>query len=121
MMTNGGRKGRIFRSHPHMNNGFLFLLTTKYLILEWINMKKASIKSLIRRDATWCRHLNITMTLGINVRPECAHTFFMFPTGWYGYVRWEKTTEIQICSERKILNLATVGQAKDKHQKQKSM
>ena len=45
VMTNGGRKGQIFLSHPHTNNGFFFLLTTKYLILYWINMNKASGKS----------------------------------------------------------------------------
>ena len=33
MMTNGDRKGRIFLSHPHTNNGFFFLLTIKYRIL----------------------------------------------------------------------------------------
>ena len=33
MMTNGDYKGHIFISHPHMNNGFFFLLTIKYLIL----------------------------------------------------------------------------------------
>ena len=33
VMTNGDREGRIFVSHPNMNNGFFFLLTTKYCIL----------------------------------------------------------------------------------------
>ena len=32
-------------SHPHTNYGFFFLLITKYLILYWKNMKKASRKS----------------------------------------------------------------------------
>ena len=32
VMTNGDPQGWIFLSHPHMNNGFIFLLTTKYLI-----------------------------------------------------------------------------------------
>ena len=32
VMTNGDRKGQIFLSHPHTNNGFFFLVTTKYLI-----------------------------------------------------------------------------------------
>ena len=44
VMTNGDRKGWIFLSHPHKNNGF-FLLTTKYLNLFWKNMKKASSKN----------------------------------------------------------------------------
>ena len=34
MMTNCACEGQIFLSHPHINNGFFFLLTTKYLILE---------------------------------------------------------------------------------------
>ena len=29
VMTNGDQDGRIFLSHPHTNNGFFFLLTTK--------------------------------------------------------------------------------------------
>ena len=33
VMTKGDRKGQIFLSHPHANNGFLFLLTTNYPIL----------------------------------------------------------------------------------------
>ena len=45
VMTNGDPEGRIFLSHPHTNNGFFFLLTTKYLILYWKNMKKSSRKS----------------------------------------------------------------------------
>ena len=39
-MTNGDRKGRSFLSYPHTNNGLVFLLTTKYLILSGKNMKK---------------------------------------------------------------------------------
>ena len=35
VMTNGDHEGWIFLSHPHTNNGFFFLLTTKYLILYW--------------------------------------------------------------------------------------
>ena len=33
MMTNADCERWIFLSHPHMNNGFFFLLTTKYCIL----------------------------------------------------------------------------------------
>ena len=40
MMTNGDHEGRIFLSHPHTNNGLFFLLTTKYVILYWKNIKK---------------------------------------------------------------------------------
>ena len=35
VMTNGGQEGRIFLSHPHTKYGFIFFLTTKYLILYW--------------------------------------------------------------------------------------
>ena len=42
-MTNGDRKGGIFfLSHPHINNGFFFLLTTKYCILYLKNMNRLS-------------------------------------------------------------------------------
>ena len=30
VMTNGDREGQIFLSHPHTNNGFVFLLSIKY-------------------------------------------------------------------------------------------
>ena len=33
VMTNCDPEGRIFLCHPHMNNGFVFLLTIKYCIL----------------------------------------------------------------------------------------
>ena len=32
LMTKGDREWHIFLSHPHTNNGFFFLLTTKYFI-----------------------------------------------------------------------------------------
>ena len=37
VMTNGEPRGRIFRSHPRMNNGFFFLLTIKYRIFLFKN------------------------------------------------------------------------------------
>ena len=40
MMTSGDHEGRISLSHPHTNNGFFFLLTTKYLILYEKDMKR---------------------------------------------------------------------------------
>ena len=40
VMTNGNCEGQIFLSYPHMNNGFFFLLATKYRIVYWKNMKK---------------------------------------------------------------------------------
>ena len=45
VMTKGDCKGLIFLSHPHTNNGFFFLLTTKYLILYWKNKENTSKKS----------------------------------------------------------------------------
>ena len=45
VMTKGDHKGLLFLSHPHKNNGFFFLLITKYSILYWKNMRKASRKS----------------------------------------------------------------------------
>ena len=34
MMTNSDHEGQIFLSHPHLNNGFFFLLTIKYCVLK---------------------------------------------------------------------------------------
>ena len=79
VMTIGDREGRFFLSHPHTNNGFFFLLTTKYLILYWKGMKKTSRKSWIRWNATRWRHFNISMTSRIDVRPTCRYSFFIFP------------------------------------------
>ena len=42
MMTNDDREGRICISHPHTNNGFIFLLTTNYLIFIEKKLEKAS-------------------------------------------------------------------------------
>ena len=36
----GDPEGRIVLSHPHMNNGFFFLLTTKYLKIYWKAWKR---------------------------------------------------------------------------------
>ena len=59
MMTNGDPEGEIFLSHTHTNNGFLFLFTTKYHILYWKNMKKASRKL----DFAEMRHGDVILTL----------------------------------------------------------
>ena len=45
LMPNGDNEGQIFLSHHHTNNGFSFLLTTKYRIYIGKNMKKAYRKS----------------------------------------------------------------------------
>ena len=39
-MTKSDPEGQIILSHPHMNNEFFFLLTTKYWILYWKNIEK---------------------------------------------------------------------------------
>ena len=38
MMTIGDHEGRIFLSHPHTHDGYIFLLTSKHLILYYKNM-----------------------------------------------------------------------------------
>ena len=68
VMINCDHEGQIFLSHTHTNNGFFFLLNTKYLILYWKNTKKASRKSWIRWYATWRHYFNITMMSRIDVR-----------------------------------------------------
>ena len=58
MMTNGDREGRILLFHPHTNNGFFILLTTKYLILHWKNIKMASENP----EYAEMRHKDVIMT-----------------------------------------------------------
>ena len=50
VMTNGNPEGRIFLPHSHTNNGFFFLLTTKYIILYWEKHEKDFQKLLNTRD-----------------------------------------------------------------------
>ena len=40
VMKTSDLEQRIFLSHPHTNKEFFFLLSTKYLILYWKNVKK---------------------------------------------------------------------------------
>ena len=42
MITIGDREGRIFLSHPHSLDGYFFLLTTKFIILYYKDMKRLS-------------------------------------------------------------------------------
>ena len=51
-MTNSDRKGQIFLSHPHTNNGLFFLRTTKYLNLYWKKHEKdfQNIMNMLRWD-----------------------------------------------------------------------
>ena len=88
VMTNGDHEGRIFLSHPHANNGFFFLLTTKYLILYWKNMKKTSRKSWyaeMRRD-------DVILTLqwrhGSTCDQRAAVRFLSFPRAGMGV--WDR-------------------------------
>ena len=71
VMTSGDHEGRIFLSHPHTNNGFVFLLTAKYRNLYWKKKQheKRFQKSRIHWYATWWRRFNIEMTSRIDVRP----------------------------------------------------
>ena len=72
MTTNGDLEGWIFLSHPNTNSGFLFLLSTKYLILYWKNMKRLPENP----EFVEMRHGDIILTLSItsqnDVRPACG-------------------------------------------------
>ena len=97
VMTNGDRERQIFLSHPHTNNGFFFLLTTKYLILNWKKMKKTSRKSWIPWDVMWWPHFNITMTSRIDVWPACswqAAVFLSFPRAGTGM--WDRKSYLTL-------------------------
>ena len=59
VMTNGDHEGRIFLSRPHTNNVFFFLLTTKYLILYWKNMKRLPEN----HEFAEMRHDDVVLTL----------------------------------------------------------
>ena len=67
-MTNGDREGRIFVSHPHTNNGFFFLLTTKYWICILEKHEKGFQKIWIPWNETWWHQFNITMTSQIDMQ-----------------------------------------------------
>ena len=90
--TTGDREERIFLSYPHTNNGFCFLLTTRYLILYWKDMKKTSRKSWIRWDATWWHNFKITMASRIDMQPTCGRRaavhFLSFPRAGAGM--WDR-------------------------------
>ena len=81
MMTIGVREGRIFLSHPHMNNGFFFLLTTKYHILYWKYMKRLPENP----EFAEMRHGDIIAKMSwIDVRPSCDCLFLSFPRAGTG-------------------------------------
>ena len=88
-MTYRNHEGQIFLSHLLTINGFFFLLTSKYLILYWKNMKKTSRKSWIRWDTTWSRNFNFTMMSRIEVRRHAAVRFLSFPLAGMGM--WDRS------------------------------
>ena len=98
-MAIGDPEGRIFLSHPHTNNRPYFLLTTFYLI--YIG-KKPLKRPLEIPEYAEMRHGDVILhyiALRIDVRPSCSCSFFIFPKGLYGSVRyltWVKTREIPI-------------------------
>ena len=59
VMTNGDCEGRIIQSHPHLNNVFFFLLTTKYFIYYWKNINKTSKNT----EFAELRHGDVNLTL----------------------------------------------------------
>ena len=84
VITNGDHERRIFLSHPQMNNGFFFLLTTKYLILCWIKYEKDFHKILNTLRCAWSCNFNITLTSQIDMRQMCGCLVFYF---FHGLVR----------------------------------
>ena len=89
VMTNGDHERQIFLSHPHMNNGFFFLLTTKYLIsyLERYEKGFQKILYMLRCNivTSFLHYNDITDPCGASVCLTCGCSFFIFPMGWYGY------------------------------------
>ena len=59
MMTISDHEGRIFLSHPNTHDGYFFLLTTKYLILYYKDMKKLPVKP----EFAEMRHGDVILTL----------------------------------------------------------
>ena len=87
MMTNGDHEGQIFLSHPHhahTNNGFFFLLTTKYLILYWKKHEQDFQKILNTLRCNMVHHFNITMTSQFKKRLACDCSFLSFPRAGRG-------------------------------------
>ena len=115
VMSKGYHLGRIFLSLPHMNNGFFFLLTTKYLILYCEKPEKdfEKILSMLRCDMmTSFKHNNdVTDRPATSVRPTCGCLFFYLSHGLVRVCEMElsrmgKTTEIPIWCARKKHSLA---------------
>ena len=106
VMTKGDPEGRIFLSHPHTNNGFFFLLTTRYHILYWKNMKRLQENP----EFADMRHADVilmSITSQIDVRPTCSRRaavrFLSFPR-----LEWEceinRIHHLVFSGDRKISN-----------------
>ena len=99
-MTNGDYEGRSCLYHPHTNNGFFFLLTTKYLI------KRKRIPE--SPEYAKIRHGHIILTLQRRHGSTCgqrAAVRFYLSLGLVWYVKfltWVKTTEIPIWCARNL-------------------
>ena len=79
VMTNGDPDGRMFLSHAHRNNGFFFLVTTKYLIEKEENPEYAGGVILILNDVTERRVSIAQKACGCSI-------YYLFHGLVYGYV-----------------------------------
>ena len=61
-------RGMDFLSHPHTNNGFVLLLTIKYLILYWKDMKRLPENP----EFAEMRHGEVILTLQWRHRSMCG-------------------------------------------------
>ena len=101
-MTNGDHEGQIFLSHPHRNNGFFFLLTTKQPFLYWKSIKKIPENP----EFAEMQHGDVIFTLQTHHRSTCgrhaAVCFLSFARAYTGrnnlnpYVVCEKYSFSQI-------------------------
>ena len=69
VMTNDGLEGRNFLSHPHTNNRFFFLLTTRYLILFGEKREKRLLES---PEYTEMRHGDVILSLQKRHEKTCG-------------------------------------------------
>ena len=83
VMTNGDCEGSIFLSHPHTNDGFFScspLNNSFYIGKTWKRLPESP-------EYAEMRHGDIILTLQWCHGSACGCLFFIFPTGWYWYVR----------------------------------
>ena len=81
MMTNGDCQGRIFLSYPHTNYGFFLCSTINTAFLCLRNMKMAF-------RVPGCVDIQHTCDMVTSkIDRHVASVWFIFPMGWYGYVR----------------------------------